>query len=86
MSEIVSVSLGESFFEKCQARGNPPPVLEWRKMEGTSWVRVGEVSKLGNVNLEIRLLEKADLGNYSCVATNSHSVKKHYVVLQLGKC
>ena len=81
----VFVSLDDDFYENCEARRHPPPVVEWRKMEGDSWVRVGKVSTHGNVELEISGLEEQDLGNYSCVATNSHSVKQHFIILQLGK-
>ena len=79
------VSLGDTIERVCRARGNPSPVVEWKKVVGTKSVLLNSKSKNGIATLFIESFTEEDLGNYSCVARNSHSVQQSSLQLKLGR-
>ena len=79
------VFLEETVQQTCQARGNPPPIVEWRKIQGNSSILVNNRSENGRVELFFESFTMEDEGNYSCVARNSHSIQRHFVQLNLGR-
>ena len=68
----------ESVTLNCQADGVPPPSYSW---EFNNQVITGEVGR----NLLRNNLQKSNIGNYSCVATNEIGVTKNYTKV-LVKC
>ncbi|XP_036358845.1 uncharacterized protein LOC115211947 isoform X2 [Octopus sinensis] len=59
---------GNSITIPCDAEGTPKPEITWRKVDGEiDWESRASQNK---GNLTIYLLEKADHGDYECVATN----------------
>ena len=61
----------ESVMLTCQADGIPPPSFRW---EFSGQAIRGQTAK----TLVLNNLQKSDIGNYSCVATNEIGSTKNY--------
>nr|XP_020469129.1 roundabout homolog 4-like isoform X2 [Monopterus albus] len=70
--ENVSVKIGESAHFYCQAKGNPPPAVEWSRAQGP--LPNGRYLVNPDQTLQIHYVTAQDAGKYTCTAANDVGV------------
>ena len=63
------IQLGQKFFVKCLASGNPKPRVWWKKKDKKT-LRFRSVENLRGDELHFDTLDESDLGDYRCFAQN----------------
>ncbi|XP_056157051.1 matrix-remodeling-associated protein 5 [Lampris incognitus] len=70
--EVFKVFYGETVTLKCNAKGNPKPVITWMSPTNRAiFSTLGKYQTLNNGTLVVQKAQRSDGGNYTCIAWNS---------------
>uniref|UniRef100_A0A8C1T4N6 Inactive tyrosine-protein kinase 7 n=1 Tax=Cyprinus carpio TaxID=7962 RepID=A0A8C1T4N6_CYPCA len=85
--ENTTVYQGHTAVLHCQATGDPPPFIQWKKKDKFLEADKSRFQKMANGSLVIHDVSMEDTGSYTCIAGNScniaHTSAELYVVAKV---
>ncbi|XP_076879455.1 inactive tyrosine-protein kinase 7a isoform X2 [Brachyhypopomus gauderio] len=86
--ENTTVYQGQTALLHCQAAGDPPPIIQWKKKDKFLDAGRSRFEMMPNGSLVIRDVTTDDVGSYTCIAGNScniaHTTAELYAVEKPG--